>query len=61
MNQIEDGVNYARTIATIIIFATGLIFLCCCAAGLLLHDYLADKRNKEIEIEEVKQEVENLI
>lgn len=61
MNQIQEGVNYVRAIGTIIIFATSLIFLCCCTAGFLLHTYLVDKRDKEIEIEEVRQEVENIL
>ncbi len=55
--MIEEGVNYGRVIAAIVLFSVGLIFLCCCAAGVILHDYFVDKRNQEID----KQELESII
>lgn len=55
MNQLEEGVNYARVVAATIVFCIGLIFLCCCAASLVLHDYLNNQRSEEEAVEQIKE------
>lgn len=57
INELSGGALYVRICAVIIILSIGIIFLCCCAASIVLHDYFYNQRDKEI----AKQEVKNIL